>query len=121
MTVDDEGFVTIRGRAKRFAKIGGEMVSLPAVEAYAAQVWLEDEHAVVTRPDARKGEQLVLFTTRKGAGSRELLDWAKANGVSELAVPKDIRSVAELPVLGTGKRDYVRLRELAARPDAVAE
>lgn len=114
VTIDDEGFVTIRGRAKRFAKIGGEMVSLPAVEGYAAALWPDTEHAVVTRPDARKGEQLVLFTTRKGAKAGDLQTWGRANGIPELAIPRDIREVDALPVLGTGKLDYVAMGQLAA-------
>ena len=117
VTIDEGGFVTIRGRAKRFAKIGGEMVSLPAVEGYAAKVWPDAEHAVVTRPDARKGEQLVLFTTAANAAASALQAWARANGVAELAVPRDIRVVDALPVLGTGKLDYVTMGELAARGD----
>jgi acyl-[acyl-carrier-protein]-phospholipid O-acyltransferase/long-chain-fatty-acid--[acyl-carrier-protein] ligase len=108
------GFVTIRGRAKRFAKIGGEMVSLPAVEGYAAAVWPGAEHAVVTRPDAKKGEQLVLFTTHQDAKPAQLLAWGKANGIAELALPRDVRVVEALPVLGTGKLDYVTMGALAA-------
>jgi acyl-[acyl-carrier-protein]-phospholipid O-acyltransferase/long-chain-fatty-acid--[acyl-carrier-protein] ligase len=114
VTIDAEGFVTIRGRAKRFAKIGGEMVSLPAVEGYAAKVWPDAEHAVVTRPDARKGEQLVLFTTAKDAKAGDLQSWGKANGVTELSLPRDIRVLDALPVLGTGKLDYVTMGQMAA-------
>ncbi len=113
VTIDEGGFVTIRGRAKRFAKIGGEMVSLPAVEGYAAAVWPGAEHAVVTRPDARKGEQLVLFTTRADAKAGELQAWGKANGVAELAIPREIRVIEALPVLGTGKLDYVTMGAMA--------
>ncbi|HEX7854383.1 MAG TPA: acyl-[ACP]--phospholipid O-acyltransferase [Sphingobium sp.] len=113
VTIDAEGFVTIRGRARRFAKIGGEMVSLPAVEGYAAAVWPDAEHAVVTRPDARKGEQLILFTTAPGAGYGDLQGWGRANGVTELAIPRDIRVIDALPVLGTGKIDYVTLGQMA--------
>jgi acyl-[acyl-carrier-protein]-phospholipid O-acyltransferase/long-chain-fatty-acid--[acyl-carrier-protein] ligase len=113
VTFDEAGFVTIRGRAKRFAKIAGEMVSLPAVEGYAAAAWPGAQHAVVTRPDANKGEQLVLFTTAQGAEPRALQDWARANGVTELTIPRDIRVVESLPVLGTGKIDYVTLSERA--------
>lgn len=112
--IDAEGFVAIRGRAKRFAKIGGEMISLPAVEGYATAVWPGFDHAVVTRPDARKGEQLVMFTTAKQADAKALQSWAKANGVSELALPREIRAVDALPVLGTGKLDYVTMTALAA-------
>jgi acyl-[acyl-carrier-protein]-phospholipid O-acyltransferase/long-chain-fatty-acid--[acyl-carrier-protein] ligase len=113
VTLDDSGFVTIRGRAKRFAKIGGEMVSLPAVEGYAAQVWPDADNAVVTRPDPKKGEQLVLFTTAPDAGHKALQAWGKANGVTELMIPRDIRVLDALPVLGTGKLDYVTLGEMA--------
>ncbi|HKX79869.1 MAG TPA: acyl-[ACP]--phospholipid O-acyltransferase [Novosphingobium sp.] len=113
VTIDEAGFVTIKGRAKRFAKIGGEMVSLPAVEGYAGAVWPGAEHAVVTRPDARKGEQLVLFTTAPDASQKALQEWARANGVTELMIPKDIRVLDALPVLGTGKLDYVTLGAMA--------
>ncbi len=113
VTIDDNGFVTIRGRAKRFAKIGGEMVSLPAVEGYAAALWPDADHAVVTRPDARKGEQLVLFTTCRGAKAGDLQAWGRANGVPELAIPREIRELDALPVLGTGKLDYVTMTQLA--------
>ena len=113
VTIDEAGFVTIRGRAKRFAKIGGEMVSLPAVEGYAAAVWPGAEHAVVTRPDPKKGEQLVLFTSAEAPDAKALQEWARASGVTELMVPRDIRRVEALPVLGTGKIDYVTLGEWA--------
>jgi acyl-[acyl-carrier-protein]-phospholipid O-acyltransferase/long-chain-fatty-acid--[acyl-carrier-protein] ligase len=113
VTIDTAGFVTIRGRAKRFAKIGGEMVSLPAVEGYAAKVWPAAEHAVVTRPDARKGEQLVMFTTQPGAMASAFQAWGRNNGVTELAIPREIRVVEALPVLGTGKLDYVTMGEMA--------
>jgi acyl-[acyl-carrier-protein]-phospholipid O-acyltransferase/long-chain-fatty-acid--[acyl-carrier-protein] ligase len=112
--IDAEGYVAIRGRAKRFAKIGGEMISLPAVEGYASALWPGFDHAVVTRPDPRKGEQLVLFTTKPGATAGALQGWAKANGTAEISVPKDVRMVAALPVLGTGKLDYPALSSMAA-------
>jgi acyl-[acyl-carrier-protein]-phospholipid O-acyltransferase / long-chain-fatty-acid--[acyl-carrier-protein] ligase len=112
VTIDDEGYITIRGRAKRFAKIGGEMVSLPAVEGYAAAAWPGFDHAVVTRPDPKKGEQLVLFTTNKAAKHSELSAWGKANGITELMTPRDIRPLDALPVLGTGKLDYVTMLQM---------
>lgn len=113
VTIDDQGFVTIRGRAKRFAKIGGEMISLPAVEGYASALWPDADHAVVTRPDPRKGEQLVLFTTARDAKAAALQAWGKANGVAELAIPRDIRVLDALPLLGTGKTDYASMTQLA--------
>ena len=89
------------------------MVSLPAVEGYAAAVWPDAEHAVVTRPDAKKGEQLVLFTTRAQPDPKALQVWGKANGVAELMIPREVRAVDALPVLGTGKLDYVTLARMA--------
>ena len=113
VTIDDEGFVTIRGRAKRFAKIGGEMVSLPAVEALVASLWNEADHAVVARPDPKKGEQLLLFTTQAGAAAKALQEHGKAHGATELMIPREIRQLDALPVLGTGKLDYVTLGQMA--------
>ena len=119
--VDEAGFVTIRGRAKRFAKIGGEMVSLPTVEGYAAKLWPGAEHAVLTRPDARKGEQLVLFTTQRDATAAALGARGRVNGIAELSLPRDLRVVDALPVLGTGKLDYVTLGARAAEARATPQ
>lgn len=89
------------------------MVSLPAVEGYAAALWPGAEHAVVTRPDPKKGEQLVLFTTAKDADPKTLQQWGRGNGVTELMIPREIRALEVLPVLGTGKVDYVMLAQMA--------
>ena len=112
--VDEDGFIHILGRVKRFAKVGGEMVSLNAVESYAAHVWPNGTHAAVALPDSRKGERIILFTDHEGATSEELLAWCKANGASELAVPKRIVAIEDVPVLGSGKTDYVVLQRMAA-------
>lgn len=110
--VDAEGYITIKGRAKRFAKIGGEMVSLTAVEGIAGAVWPEQRHAVVSIPDSRKGEKLVLVTDHAAADVAPLAEWARSNGAPELVVPKKIVKVAEVPVLGTGKTDYVAIQKM---------
>ena len=111
--IDKDGYVSILGRIKRFAKIGGEMVSLTAVEGLASAVWPEARHAVVSIPDARKGEKLVLVTDRRDADVTRLAEWARSHGAPELAVPKKIMRVVEVPVLGTGKTDYVRIQQMA--------
>ncbi len=90
-TVDEDGFVTIRARAKRFAKIAGEMVSMPAAEALAGRLWPERAHAVVAVPDGRKGEALVLLTTQKDASTGALLAYARERGAAEIAVPRSLR------------------------------
>ncbi|MBX7247734.1 MAG: AMP-binding protein [Caulobacteraceae bacterium] len=111
--IDEDNYVRILGRAKRFAKIGGEMVSLTAVEAFAEAVWPDGRHAVVSIPDDKKGERLVLVTDRPDAEVASLAAWARSNGAPELAVPKKIMRVSELPVLGTGKTDYVAIQRMA--------
>jgi acyl-[acyl-carrier-protein]-phospholipid O-acyltransferase / long-chain-fatty-acid--[acyl-carrier-protein] ligase len=113
VTIDSEGFITIRGRAKRFAKIAGEMVSLSAVETIAAALWPQAQSAVVTVPDPKKGERLVLITTERDATREAFLKQAKASGATELSVPAHILVVDNVPLLGTGKTDYVAAGALA--------
>ncbi len=113
VSVDDEGYYVIRGRIKRFAKIGGEMVSLMVVENCAAAVWPDYMHAAAIVPDKRRGEQIVLVTEHADPKRHELLTWAQTHGVPEISVPKKIISVESLPVLGTGKLDYVSVTKLA--------
>jgi acyl-[acyl-carrier-protein]-phospholipid O-acyltransferase / long-chain-fatty-acid--[acyl-carrier-protein] ligase len=113
VNIDADGFVSIIGRVKRFAKIGGEMVSLNQVESFAAAVWPEHRHAVISLPDPRKGERLVLLSDAPDADSGKILEWAQRNGAPEIAVPKKVLKVAEIPVLGTGKTDYVSVQKLA--------
>ncbi|MBZ9852634.1 AMP-binding protein [Mesorhizobium sp. CA13] len=113
VSVDREGFVTIRGRAKRFAKIAGEMVSLGAVEMLVQSLWPEERHAAVAVPDKRRGERIVLVTTADDASAEELRQFGKKAGAAELMVPNDIVKVEEIPALGSGKTDYVSTRKLA--------
>ncbi len=113
VAIDAEGFVTVLGRARRFAKIGGEMVSLGAAEALAAVLWPEAHHAVIALPDPRKGEQLLLVTDEKNASVDALLAAARAQGAAEVTVPRSLMTVAKLPLLATGKPDYPAVRALA--------
>jgi acyl-[acyl-carrier-protein]-phospholipid O-acyltransferase/long-chain-fatty-acid--[acyl-carrier-protein] ligase len=106
VTIDDGGFISIRGRAKRFAKIAGEMVSLASVEALAGELWKGSLSAVATVPDARKGEKLILITEATGATRADFLAFAKANGAMDLMVPAEVRVVPKVPVLGSGKLDF---------------
>ena len=111
--IDEEGFVRIKGRVKRFAKIAGEMISLEAAEKLAVTASPAYSHAVTTLPDAAKGEALVLFTTDLALCREQLSGAAKKLGMTELAVPRDIRPIEALPLMGTGKVDYVHLRRMA--------
>jgi acyl-[acyl-carrier-protein]-phospholipid O-acyltransferase/long-chain-fatty-acid--[acyl-carrier-protein] ligase len=111
--IDADDFVHIRGRLKRFAKIAGEMVSLETVERLAQSAAGEFAHAAATRSDAAKGEALVLFTTAPALTREQLSAAARKLGVSELAVPRVVQHVDAIPLLGTGKTDYVRLKEMA--------
>jgi len=105
--IDSDGFLTIKGRAKRFAKIAGEMVSLGAVESLAEQLWPDHRHAAIVTPDPKKGEQVILLSENGAAGRSDLLAFARQAGAAELQVPKEVRIVAQIPILGSGKIDYV--------------
>jgi len=113
VAIDREGYLTIKGRAKRFAKIAGEMVSLGAVEILVQSLWPEERHAVVAVPDRRRGERIVLVTTEDEADPNALRQYGKKAGVAELMLPSDIIMVPEIPLLGSGKTDYASTQKLA--------
>ena len=119
VSMDGDGYIAIRGRLKRFAKIGGETVSLAVVENCASALWPDFAHAAIAVPDGRRGENILLVTTNPDAGRDDLLVWARNHGVPELAVPRRVIVVGDVPVLGTGKTDYVSVgKTVAAMPDA---
>jgi acyl-[acyl-carrier-protein]-phospholipid O-acyltransferase/long-chain-fatty-acid--[acyl-carrier-protein] ligase len=113
VSIDAEGLVRILGRVKRFAKIGGEMVSLSAVEDLVGRLWPDSRHACVSLPDPRKGERLVLVTDRTEADVGAIAAFAREHGAPEIAVPKKIVRVEQVPVLGSGKTDYVTIQRVA--------
>jgi acyl-[acyl-carrier-protein]-phospholipid O-acyltransferase/long-chain-fatty-acid--[acyl-carrier-protein] ligase len=120
VTIDDEGFIAIRGRAKRFAKIGGEMISLAAVEALAGEFWPGHLSAVSSVPDAKKGERLVMLTDAPNATRADFLAFAKSKGAMDMMVPAEIR-ISKVPVLGSGKIDFVEARKMAMETSVNAE
>jgi acyl-[acyl-carrier-protein]-phospholipid O-acyltransferase/long-chain-fatty-acid--[acyl-carrier-protein] ligase len=111
--LEADGALRLLGRAKRFAKIGGEMISLQAVEDLAAGLWPDSWRAVVSISDARKGERLVLVTDEPGAVTADLLAHAQAMGAPELAVPRKIVKIGAPVLLGTGKTDYAAVQRIA--------
>ncbi|MEJ0011009.1 MAG: acyl-[ACP]--phospholipid O-acyltransferase, partial [Bauldia sp.] len=114
VAVDEEGFVTIRGRAKRFAKVGGEMISMAAVEMLVSELWPENQSAVTSVPDPKRGERLVLVTDKPDASRAAVGAYARQRGASELMVPSDVIVARELPLLGTGKVDHPAIARMVA-------
>ncbi|HEY2529506.1 MAG TPA: acyl-[ACP]--phospholipid O-acyltransferase [Xanthobacteraceae bacterium] len=125
VSVDEQGFVTIRGRAKRFAKVGGEMVSLAAVEMLAAELWPSSTTAVASVPDARKGERLIMVTDKRGATRADFIAFARSKDASELTFPAEVLVRDKLPLLGSGKVDNLAVQQFvraqAAAKAAAAE
>ncbi|WP_422376627.1 acyl-[ACP]--phospholipid O-acyltransferase [Roseibium sp.] len=115
--IDADGYITIKGRAKRFAKIGGEMVSLAAVEALAGQIWPQHLSAVAAVKDPRKGEKLILVTENPDADRSTFVAGAKERGAQDLMIPAEVRIVDQVPVLGSGKLDFAGVAKLVNQTD----
>jgi acyl-[acyl-carrier-protein]-phospholipid O-acyltransferase/long-chain-fatty-acid--[acyl-carrier-protein] ligase len=113
VSIDADGFVTVRDRVRRFAKIAGEMIPMAIGEELATELWPKADHAVVALPDARRGERLLLVTTESGAEVPALLAAARARGVPEIMLPRAVLTVERMPRLGSGKIDYVAAQRLA--------
>ena len=124
VAIDAQGYLTIKGRLKRFAKVGGEMISLAAVEALAADLWPGLITVVVAQPDARKGEKLLLLTTDAKCTRAQFQEFAKGRGATELMVPAEVLVVDKIPLLGSGKPDFVtatkQVAEVLARRTVMA-
>ena len=113
VTIDKDGFIFIQGRAKRFAKIGGEMISLTAVEQILSKLYPDAVQGIVAVPDPKKGERLVLITTKQDADLSEIRAYIKEKGFNELGSPSQFIYVKEPPVLGSGKFDYITAQKIA--------
>ena len=120
VAIDAEGFVAIKGRLKRFAKVAGEMVSLSAVESFVQAAFPDHQHAAVALPDPRKGERIVLVTTQPDLTRAAVMEAGRAAHAAELMFPSDVIVVEHLPLLGSGKTDYVGIARLAAERAAQA-
>lgn len=112
--IDQDGFVRILGRARRFAKVAGEMVSLALSEDLARHARPDHMHAAASAPDRQRGERIVLFTTAPDLQRHDLAEAAHALGIRELAIPRQLVQVDPLPVLSTGKIDHQALAQMAA-------
>jgi len=113
--IDEDGFISVTGRTKRFAKIGAEMVSLTAVEEHAGDCWPAARHAAIAVREPEAGESIALVTEQKGADRAQLLAWGQAHGASALEAPRRVFTVRRLPLLPTGKPDLGRISQMVER------
>jgi acyl-[acyl-carrier-protein]-phospholipid O-acyltransferase/long-chain-fatty-acid--[acyl-carrier-protein] ligase len=114
VSVDYEGFLTIQGRVKRFAKIGGEMISLVNVEEKLNKLWPDGQHIILNYPDSKKGEQLIALTTLHLTRG-EIQEKLKEMGLSDLSIPRKIFHVDKIPLLATGKPDLPQAKEIGQK------
>ena len=110
--VDTDGFIHILGRAKRFAKIGGEMVSLTAVEQVLDQLYPEAKQGVIAIADERKGEKIVVITSAEDASLSAVQKYFRTQNISELWMPKEVIYMKKPPLLGSGKFDYQQAKAI---------
>jgi acyl-[acyl-carrier-protein]-phospholipid O-acyltransferase/long-chain-fatty-acid--[acyl-carrier-protein] ligase len=114
--VDEDGYVFILGRLKRFAKISGEMVSLTAVEDALAGAFphygLRCQVAVVSRSDEQKGEVLIAATNEPKLQLEEIRAVIRAKGLPNICVPREVKFLREIPKLGTGKVNHRELEKM---------
>jgi acyl-[acyl-carrier-protein]-phospholipid O-acyltransferase/long-chain-fatty-acid--[acyl-carrier-protein] ligase len=111
--ITEKGFLKIAGRMKRFAKISGEMVSLTAVEdALLNEFGERRETAIMAVPDEKKGEKLIVVADSELICLKDVREVLKNKGFSEITYPREIKYLKDIPKLGTGKIDYIKLREI---------
>jgi acyl-[acyl-carrier-protein]-phospholipid O-acyltransferase/long-chain-fatty-acid--[acyl-carrier-protein] ligase len=114
VSIDEDGFVRLLGRARRFAKVAGEMISLEVVEMIAERASPKKLHAAMTLPDRQRGELIVLCTCDGELRRDQLQHAARQLGSPDLAVPRRLIMVDQVPLLGNGKKDYPALARMLA-------
>ena len=114
VTIDEGGFVAIKGRLKRFVKVGGEMVSLAAVELLGSATWPDAIVAAIGQPDPKKGERVVLAVAGRPAERAELVAKAREQGIAEILLPARVVVLDKIPLLASGKTDYPALTKILA-------
>jgi acyl-[acyl-carrier-protein]-phospholipid O-acyltransferase/long-chain-fatty-acid--[acyl-carrier-protein] ligase len=110
--VDEDGFIYLLGRVKRFAKVAGEMISLEVVENIADAASPKSRHGAVARPDAGRGEMIVLATEDRNLKRDQLQQVAREMGAPDLAIPRRVVYVDKIPLFATGKKDYPKLTQM---------
>ena len=113
--LDEDGFLTIVDRYSRFAKIGGEMISLTTVEEEILEVCNDKdlEIAATCLPDQRKGEKIVLLATNNNLDKNQLKKLLSDAKVNPLYYPAQVLKVEEIPKLGSGKTDFGATKKIA--------
>jgi acyl-[acyl-carrier-protein]-phospholipid O-acyltransferase/long-chain-fatty-acid--[acyl-carrier-protein] ligase len=115
VNIDSDGFLYIRGRAKRFAKVGGEMVSLPRIEEIMAAEWPSKKHAIIAISDEKKGEQLIIFSEHPQLDKNVVAKLLRDKGLPEIALPRRVININVMPILGSGKINYQELSQHLTR------
>jgi acyl-[acyl-carrier-protein]-phospholipid O-acyltransferase/long-chain-fatty-acid--[acyl-carrier-protein] ligase len=117
VTIDEQGFISTKLCLKRFVKLGGEMVSLAAVESLAAATWPEAPVAALSQPDPKKGERVTLAVAGGAATRAEIVANAREQGVAEIVLPARVVCLDQIPLLASGKTDYPALSTLLAEAE----
>ena len=117
--VDEDGFLFITGRLKRFIKIAGEMISMPFIEKVLEEKYGEEGKHVLAVEGTDKGKDPVvaLFSTKE-LDLSEVNRYLRESGVASIAKIREIRIVDEIPMLGSGKTNYRALKEMLEKDEA---
>jgi acyl-[acyl-carrier-protein]-phospholipid O-acyltransferase/long-chain-fatty-acid--[acyl-carrier-protein] ligase len=113
--LDEDGFLTIVDRYSRFAKLGGEMISLGAVEIRINDTKILEggDYMVTSIPDSAKGECLVLLYSGVEQEPADVLRALRKSGIPPLMVPGLAFKIPAIPKLGTGKADFKASKKIA--------
>ena len=111
--MDEDGFVFVKDTTKRFIRMNCINISLTELETLLSAAYPQSKHAIVVIADSRARKQIVLFTTASNITCSELKKVFEDKMLAELTVPCRVETLADIPIVGTGKTDYNKLIEIA--------